>query len=69
MRVSCVYNSPPWVVCQLTMNELATLLFVTLLMNEKLKELDQKSLLVQLISLVPGETFFLASGYLISSRI
>ena len=38
-------------------------------MQEKLDELDKKSLLIQFLSLVPGETFLLASDYSISSRI
>ena len=47
VRVPCVYNSPPWGIQQLTINELATLWYVPLLLQDKLEELDKKSLLVQ----------------------
>ena len=33
VRVPCVYNSPPWVIRQLTINELATLWYVPLLLQ------------------------------------
>ena len=38
-------------------------------MQEKLEELDKKSLLDQFLSSVPGKTLLLASDYLISLRI
>ena len=46
VRLPCVYNSPPWVIIQLTINELANLWDFPLLLQEKLEELDAKSLLV-----------------------
>ena len=46
-RVPCVYNYPPWIIRQLTINDLATLWDVPLLLQEKLEELYKKSLLVQ----------------------
>ena len=69
MQVYCVYNSPPWGICQLTINYLAMLWYVSILMKDKLEELDKKSLLVQFFSSVPGKIFLLASDYLISSSI
>ena len=69
MRVPCVYNYPPWGILQLTINELARLWDVPLLLQEKLEELDEKSLLVQFLSSVSGKTLLLASDYLIISRI
>ena len=69
VRLTCVYNSPQWGIRQLTVNELATLWDVPLLLQEKLEELNKKSLLVQFFSSVPGKTLLLASDYMISSRI
>ena len=69
MRVYCVYNYLPLVILQLTINELSTLWDVHMLLQEKLEELDQKTLLVQFLSSVLGKTLLLASDYLISSRI
>ena len=69
VRVPCIYNYPPWVIRQLTINELATLWDVPMLLQEKLEELDKKYLLVQFLSSMLGKTFLLASDYLISSRI
>ena len=69
VRVPCVYNSPPWGIRKLTINELTTLWYVPLLLQEKLEELDKESLLVQFLSLVPGNMLFLAIYYLISLRI
>ena len=40
VRVPCVYNSPPWVILQLNINDLATLCYVPLLLKDKLEELD-----------------------------
>ena len=37
LRVPCVYNSPPWVIQQLTINELATLWYVPLFLQENLE--------------------------------
>ena len=48
VRVSCVYNYPPWGIHQITTNELATLWDIPLLFQDKLEELDKISLLVQL---------------------
>ena len=42
---------------------------VPLLLQDKLEELDKKSLLVQFFSSVPGNIFLLSSDFLISSRI
>ena len=67
--VHCFYNSPPWGIRQLTINELATLWDVPLLLQENLENVDRKSLLVKFLSSVPGKTLLLASEYLISSRI
>ena len=69
VRVPCVYNSQPWVILKLTINDMATLWDVPLLLQEKLEEPDKKSLLVQFLSSVPGKTLLLASDYLISLRI
>ena len=69
LRVYCVYNSPPRVILQLTINNIATLWDVALLLQEQLEEVDQTPLLGQLFSSVPGKTLLLASGYLISLRI
>ena len=69
VRVPCVYNYPPWGIRKLTINELDTLWDVPLLLQEKLEELDKKSLLVQFLSSVPGKTLLLASDYLKSFRI
>ena len=69
VRVPCVYNYPPWGILQLTINELATIWDVPLLLQDKLEELDKKFLLVQFFSLVPGKTLLLASYYLMRSRI
>ena len=41
MRVSCVYNYPPWGICQLTINDLAMLWYVSILLKDKLEELDK----------------------------
>ena len=41
VRVPCVYNYPPWVIRQLTINEVAMLWYVPLLLQEKLEELDK----------------------------
>ena len=41
VRVSCVYNYPPWVIQQLTINDLAELWYFPLLLQEKLGELDK----------------------------
>ena len=68
-RLSCVYISLPRDICQLTINQLATLWYVRLLLQEKLEELDQKYLLVQFFSSVPGKTLIIASDYMIRSRI
>ena len=46
MQISCVYNSPPWGIFQLTINDLAILWGVPLLLQEKLEEFDQKFVLV-----------------------
>ena len=40
MRVPFVYNSPPLIIRQLTINELATLWDVPIFLQEKLEELD-----------------------------
>ena len=40
VRVPCVYNSPPWGIQKLTINDLAALCNVPLLLQEKLEELD-----------------------------
>ena len=40
-----------------------------MLLQEKLEEIDQIYLLVQLFSSVPGKTLLLAIDYMISSRI
>ena len=45
VRVPCVYNSPPWGIIQHTINDLATLWDVPILLQEKLDELDLISLL------------------------
>ena len=37
VQVPCVYNSPPWVIRSLTINELDTLWYVPLLLQEKLE--------------------------------
>ena len=39
--VPFVYNSPPWVIRQLTINEVATLWYVPLLLQDELEELDE----------------------------
>ena len=67
--VSCVYNSPLWGIRQLTINNVSTLWDVPLLLQDKLEELDQKSLLVKFLSSVPGKILLLASDCLISSSI
>ena len=41
VRLPCVYNSPPWVIWQLNINELATLWDVPMLLQEKWEELDK----------------------------
>ena len=41
VQVTSVYNSPPWGIRQLTINDLATLWDVPLLLQEKLEELDK----------------------------
>ena len=69
MRVYFVYNSPPWVIRQLTINDLDTLWDIPLLMQDNLEELYQTLLLGGIVLSVPGETLLLASDYLISSRI
>ena len=69
VRVPCVYNYPPWGIRKLTTNDLATLWYVPLLLQEKSEELDKKSLLVQFFSSVPCKALLLANDYLISSRI
>ena len=69
MRVPCVYNSLPWFIRQLAINELATLWGVPLLLLEKLEGLDKKSLLVQFLSSVLGRMLLLASYYLISLMV
>ena len=69
VRVPYVYNYSQWVIWQLTINELATVWDVPLFLQDKLEELDKKSLLVQFLFLVPGKTLLPASDYLISSRI
>ena len=61
VRVPCVYTSPPWVIRQLTINDLANIWDVPLLMQEKLEEPDKKYLLVQFLSSVPGKKLLLAS--------
>ena len=43
VQAPCVYNPPPWVIRQLTINELYTLWDVPLLLQEKLEELDKNS--------------------------
>ena len=43
VRVSCVYNYPPWGICQPTINDMATLWDVSLLLQEKLEELDKNT--------------------------
>ena len=69
MQVPCVYNFLPWGIRQLTINDLATLWDVPLLLKEKLEEFDKKILVVKFLSSVLGKTLLLASDYLISSRI
>ena len=55
VRVLCVYNSPPWGIHQPTINDLATLWDVPILLQEKLDELDHISLLAQFLSSVTGK--------------
>ena len=69
VRVSSVYNSPPWGICQLTINELAVLWDVPMLLQEKLEEIDQKFLLVHFLSSVLVKELLLSSDYLISLSI
>ena len=69
VRVPCVYNTTLWGILKITINELAMLWDVPLLLQEKLEELDKTSLLVQFLSSVPGKTLLLASDHLISLRI
>ena len=69
VQAPCVYNSAPWGIRQLSINDLATPWDVPLLLQNKLEKLDKKYLLVQFLSLVPEKTFLLASDYLVSLRI
>ena len=69
VRVYCDYTSPPWVIRQITINELSTLWYVPPFMQDKLEELYQTSLLLQFLSSLPWKTLLLESDYLISSRI
>ena len=61
VQVYFVYNSPRWGIYQLTINELAPLWDIPLLLQEMLEEIDKKSLLVQFLSLVLGKKLLLAS--------
>ena len=54
VRVPCVYNSPPWDIRQPTINEIATLWDVPLLLQEKLEELDKK--------IIVGSNFVIGAG-------
>ena len=56
VRVPCVYNSPPWGIRQLTINELATLWDVPMLLQEKLEELH-KILVGSIFVISAGENF------------
>ena len=69
VRVSCVYNYLTWGIRQLTINYMAMLWDVPMLLQEKLEEIDQKSLSVQFLSSVPGKKLILAIDYMISSSI
>ena len=40
VRIPCLYNSPPWEIRQLTINDFINLWDVPLLIQEKLEELD-----------------------------
>ena len=53
-------------ILQLTINDLDTLWYVPMLLQEKLEELDQKSLLDNFMLSVPRKQLLLASDYLIS---
>ena len=56
VQVSCVYNYPPWFIRQLTINDLANLWNVPLLLQYKLEELDQIYILVQFFHQCQGKS-------------
>ena len=66
VQASRVYNFLTWVIILLTINDLDNLWYVPLLLQEKLEEIDQTTLLVNFLLLVPGKVLLLASNYMIS---